>query len=208
MKERPILFSGEMVRAILNGRKCQTRRVIKGVKPVYTFAGMHPQTTIAWFDDGGGKRVAWPKCPYGRPGDKLWVREACYLPGSGYFDDAGEWRPERFTDINLVKYAATDEPVNRGWTNEPYRHCLVKKPSIFMPRWASRITLEVTAVRVERVQDINHNDAQAEGLPCYHDNHECALDHFKELWNEVNGKRGHLWADNPWVWVVEFRQAA
>lgn len=211
MKERPILFSGEMVNAILDGRKTETRRVIKpqfsqiwgqGVRRGEDTYSIHVDIHEK---DGSWK---WIKSPYGRPGDRLWVRETCYLPGSGYFDESGEWRDTVFTDKSLVKYAATDEPVERKWFDNPYRYFPAKKPSIFMPRWASRITLEVTAVRVERVQDITDLDCYAEGA--YHPTWTTAPGwpkaEFSRLWNEINAKRGYSWESNPWVWVIEFKR--
>lgn len=179
MKERPILFSGAMVRAILEGRKTQTRRVVK------------PQPTIT------ESRIA--------PGDHLWVRETwAYVgPGSGSdLPDCVEERknPAHHTPRNCW-YAANGERGIR-WT-----------PSIHMPRWASRITLEVTGVRVERVQDITVEDAEREGCdqpdwPRYYKGIVVfdAREAFAYLWDDINGPRGHGWERNPWVWVVEFRR--
>lgn len=179
MKERPILFSAPMVRAILDGSKTQTRRAAKGI------ATVHVRTGEALADiDSAGPRVA---CPYGQPGDRLWVREA-------------------WADCDkLVRYYATDDV-------HPLRK---KRPSIYMPRWASRITLEVTGVRVERLQDISVDDSMAEGIVLQPDGGYGLADsthyHFTDprvsywsLWETINGP-GSVDA-NPWVWVVEFKR--
>ena len=187
MKERPILFSGPMVRAILEGRKTQTRRVVKepyGLKAL-------------WFKALG--RPAVSQCPYGQPGDRLWVRET-WQPGT--------WGPSYRADF----------------TEESARRCLNPwKSCIHMPRRFSRITLEVTEVRVQRLQDISEEDAQAEGChltasmthgergPGAKSWVEMPKDGFKglfrELWDSINGQRqGCAWADNPWVWAVSFRR--
>ena len=176
MKERPILFSGSMVRAILDGRKTMTRRVVK--KQHIPFVA----NILGGFLDGNWKHNPFP---YGRPGDRLWVRETFSYGANGYYFRSDVKQPE------TVKYA---------W-----------KPSIHMPRVASRITLEVTSVRVERVQDITGKDALAEGIekPPYHyeeSPEESYRRAFKMLWDSINSKRGFGWDKNPWVWVVEFKK--
>jgi len=174
MKERPILFSAPMVRAILEGRKSQTRRVIK------------PQPLNVLFHQGQWIQASCerePKdialvCPYGQPGDQLWVRETWLsLPLGG------------------LTYRATETCANVGgqW-----------RPSIFMPRSASRITLEVTAIRAERVQHITEADALAEGIHC--DGVTPLKTQYAALWEYFLSKRGYSWFDNPWVWVVSFRR--
>ena len=176
MTEHPILFSGPMVRAILEGRKTQTRRVIK------------PQTT--W-----GSDVEY--CPHGVPGDRLWVRETwCPL-------ERADWsRPGREYNVNYKADATPEGECIRKEMGYQW------KPSIFMPRWASRITLEITGVKVERIQELlDHKDIMAEGiLPdegprCY----SCRT-RFAELWDSLNAKRGYGWDANPWVWVIEFKR--
>lgn len=183
MKERPVLFSAPMVRAILEGRKTQTRRVAKGVNFISSSGA--PMNIDADSDD-------WSvKCPYGQPGDRLWVREAFQFS----------------SDYPL--YRADDEAghIDGGW-----------RPSIHMPRWASRITLEVTGVRVERLQDISEADAVAEGIEPTMPNpgpwnwkdylaegcHTHAILSYKTLWESINGPGS--WDKNPLVWVVEFRR--
>jgi hypothetical protein len=181
MKERPILFSGPMVRAILAGDKTQTRRVIKP-QPV-RLADNPSWPTHAWGDaEGGGYWVAWHQndmtateaigeyCPYGKPGDFLWVRETHLVTAGG-----------------AVLYKADHPDLISGYC----------RPSIHMLRQHSRITLEVTSVRVQRLQDISHEDGKAEGFD--------SLDGFALLWDRINAKRGYGWQANPYVWAVEFR---
>lgn len=229
-KERPILFQGAMVRAILDGSKTQTRRICK-VQPT------HDRQFI-----GDGMVIATKKattsihspliathCPYGEPGDRLWVRETWAdlerLSGGNYQRQA----IYRADDIEL--YGDEDEPVNVTAPDMRWR------PSIFMPRWASRILLEIVSVRVERLHDISEADANAEGcerldseryerdwnlcLKCggtrLHralgpgggviedvDCVECDtyVKRYRNLWKSINGPES--WEANPWVWVAEF----
>ena len=179
MNERPILFSAPMVRAILAGTKTQTRRVVK------------PQAIGQW-----GPVVP---CPYGQPGDRLWVRESL-----AYDSERGHY------------YAATEpgtlgNPSGRTYVdydNETPAIGLPARsiPCIHMPRWASRITLEFTAVRVERLQDISEADAVAEGVrnSLHLPGGRFARENFEHLWWTINGDGS--WDANPWVWVVEFRR--
>lgn len=207
IKERPILFSAPMVRAILKGRKTQTRRVIKFPKHSYT-----PDTS--WIksvhEDGGGNWVAWSndgpqhaaftkkqypngegfRCPYGKAGERLWVRENFYVLG---------WLRGKLIKPEPIHYAAD---IANSSEAEDY----TLRPSIFMPRWASRILLGVTGVRVERLQDISEEDAEAEGVD-FIPLAPAALTHrtaYAGLWNKINNKTP--WASNPWVWVVEFKR--
>jgi len=206
IKERPILFSAPMVRAILEGRKTVTRRAMK-VQPVLN--GKFWQVYGAGWSDGVTSVPAVPghslstKCPYGTPGDRLWVRETWYCD---HFEvmrgpylkpddlDIGEARGDGtlvYAADGLTPYEA-DQPV---W-----------KPSIHMPRWACRILLEITAVRVERLQDITPNQCIAEGAWPEEDKElgrgQEAVTAFAELWKSTGGD----WEANPWVWVVEFKQ--
>jgi hypothetical protein len=175
-KARPIIFSVPMVRAILEGRKSQTRRIKRA----------HENIAPGITSDA-------IRCPYGQPGDLLWVRETWYSP------------PKPLNDC--LGYAADgDHP--HGCT---YR----KRPSIFMPRWASRLTLRITAVRVERLQEISAADSRAEGLewvaPTYGVGGIAAswngdpVQSYRALWESINGKGS--WDLNPWVWVIEFERA-
>jgi hypothetical protein len=198
MTERGILFSGAMVRALLDGSKTQTRRAVK----------MPPSwDCIVYADWGNGW---WPyrsddgespnydnneiplRCPYGQPGDRLWVRET--------------WAP----------HPDFPESVHRGvYRADPECKYDVPRwrPSIHMPRWASRILLEIVSVRVERLQDIGNVDSHAEGVTI-EDRHMggyCAGEFlppsvraYRELWEQINGAGS--WAANPWVWVVEFKR--
>ena len=182
MKERPILFSGEMVRAILEGRKTQTRRVIK-----HQPDGMDPVYTKDFKRDFGCR-----SCPYGVPSDRLWVRETHALDVPGCGEQGG------------VSYQA-DHDDNGG--DGPTR--IKWRPSIYMPRWASRVTLEITDVRTERVQDVTNANITAEGMPRSGDGFvspETPRIWFRNLWDSINEKPGRAWADNPWVWVIEFRR--
>ena len=201
MKERPILFSGAMVRAILDGRKTQTRRVVKmprGIVSLYRPFPNEPENVQGVDKDGLIGWYASPTvCPYGAPGDRLWVRETFGIPDAPY---------ER-RDKALVIYRA-DQSDEMAALNRYFW-----RPSIHMPRWACRLVLEVTGVRVERLQDISSDDAIAEGIEPSDvgDAREEAawnIAGYEELWDSLNAKRGLGWATNPWVWVVEFRRAA
>lgn len=200
MKERPILFSAEMVRAILDGRKTQTRRVVKGM-------------ALDWLQPGmfSPKFVADPEnylSPYGYAGDRLWVRETLCTE-----IDA------TMAEMECGKFAYKADDESNLWTSvNGYRII----PSIYMPRWASRVTLEVVNVRVERVQEISREDAKAEGVSNLwrwdqarnekHPEHFVRgvlnpfVANYSVLWDEINGKRGFGWDVNPWVWVIEFRR--
>lgn len=220
MTERPILFSTEMVRAILDGRKTQTRRKMK-VQPypdsIVTVEHYHqtvidrhgdmqpgPEIFGAHWDDGEyGLRF-----PYGAPGDQLWVRET-WCQGA----DDGRQVPLRMATL----YRADGEHVTLSdgdgftQTNRDGSEKSPWRPSIHMPRWASRITLRITGVRVERLQDISEDDARAEGCPYppewagrFMDRDETAKTWFKSIWNQINGP--DAWDDNPWVWVIAFER--
>ena len=197
MKESPILFSAPMVRALLAGTKTQTRRIFKpdrmtwdanGRYTTYAMRGGELSTT----GSGPFKPSSWLHyCPYGQPGDRLWVRETF-----GHFE-----RNENFAPGCEVFYRADGESL----ALEPWR------PSIHMPRWASRITLEVTGVRVERLQDISADDARAEGCQDkpVDGAEQASIDllaklWYHDLWEQINGLDS--WAANPWVWVVEFKR--
>ena len=189
MKERPILFSASMVRAILNGSKTQTRRTIRGKALEFLESGMRPA-------DFGGIVDSKSLCPYGKPGDKLWVRETWNKHGGllTYHAD-GDWVAEYKSKHDKTNLTAVYEAKMLKWN-----------PSNNMPRWASRITLEITGVRVERLQDITNNDALDEGTPDLRtiengwDMRRC----FQDLWEQINGVGS--WGENPWVWVIEFKK--
>lgn len=209
--EHPILFNGAMVRAILEGRKTQTRRVVKNLegRPATSWM-MHQAVECAdsWSSDSGWMG----RCPYGQPGDRLWVREAfAIVPRTAYRRSEGvqqTLRPDDPYDHDAAIY-------REGWSRS--KGGFRWRPSIHMPRWASRILLEITAVRVERLRDISEADARAEGIsdggclncgepePCgCEEPAPDARDSFCRLWQSINGPGS--WADNPWVWIVEFKR--
>lgn len=239
MKERPILFSAPMVQAILKGRKTQTRRVIKGGFPN---AGPLAKLNYSHPDWQG------PMCPYGKPGDRLWVRESWGYHGlhsHGNLHEAmvkyhadGADRKIPFTSFKKMMDSAPKQnfPQPADWDEldadeKHWRHCewmqdwwqkQNQKPSIHMFRWASRITLEITNVRVERLQDISGEDAEREGVEMAEVGDMTEIPSswitkgwmpsltsksyragFAVLWDKINGKKAP-WSDNPWVWVVEF----
>ncbi|MGP3095394.1 hypothetical protein ACTVPL_02880 [Serratia marcescens] len=239
MKERPVIFNGEMVRAILDGRKTQTRRVMK-VQPESskTRAGdfwfsskkLESMVHVSDFMPGNSPiadcHLFFQEhcCPFGQVGDRLWVREAYQGPlfnfdqMETYLEDTSKFERPEFCEYRAdggktPEYYDADDNLRYGW-----------KPSIHMPRWASRITLEITAVRVERLNDISESDAKAEGVraiennfgngPAYCDYllpnlddaaewYNRASDSFKSLWKSIYGAEN--WSANPWVWVIEFK---
>ena len=214
MKERPIIFSAPMVRAILDGRKTQTRRVVKGVRMfsaehdarwnphVIRPGGACPDSWSWWEGPAHGPSMYHEAaCPYGRPGDRLWVRETfsgphCFEAGAGCGKAATP--PSKWGRSSRIWYWADGNPLRGDWTRP--------RPSIHMPRWASRITLEVTGVRVERLQDISANDAVAEGVMDWATGPTSPQRDYRALWESINGPGS--WNANPWVWVVEFKRAA
>lgn len=214
-KERPILFSAPMVRAILDDRKTQTRRVVKRVYD--SVSGDAPWAVcqakksgyIAWYGRQRKDIEQFTKanyvhgfpCPYGVPGDRLWVKENFRLRlDQDHKPPRDDWWK------NGASYEA-DGAKPTGCGGGPGK----LRPSIHMPRWASRITLEVTVVRVERVQNISASDGRAEG----HQNPDGGWGPegrlgsdigFKDLWDTLNAKRGFSWHKNPWVWCISFRR--
>lgn len=202
MTERPILFSGPMIRAILDGTKTQTRRVVTAKVWDQDEDGKRRQyvTTPGVWGDGREMTAAEVterfRCPYGQPGDRLWVRETCLMQSvaEGPVLDIMYADHEDYD----ICYPSKGDAFDLGWR---------VRPSIFMPRWASRITLELTDVRVERVQEISEEDALAEG--CFDEKeHDGSLpsEVFRDLWDSINAKRGYGWEVNPWCWVLTFRR--
>ncbi|HAV2044973.1 MULTISPECIES: hypothetical protein [Klebsiella/Raoultella group] len=243
MKERGMIFNAEMVRAILDGRKTQTRRIMKA-QPSEDFTPMNmtlePDYKARWYTPGivdkdgylqpANKEVFGVanenegySCPFGAVGDRIWVREAYRFPAS--LDDVsptgvGEmavatgyrkpWAP------TLYEFTGTFSDGWKGFETPPKVSGAGKlRPSIHMPRWASRILLEITDVRVERLNSISQEDAQAEGMeltgwrPTYSDPDSggevmTPYDNFAELWSSIYGDES--WQATPWVWVIEFKR--
>ena len=176
-KEHPMLFSGAMVRAILNGSKSQTRRIARP-------GGEHCPLTAK------DARI--------RPGDRIWVRETWCEPEPGVEPRVVLYRAD-MTDEQLVE----ERELKRSGVKSDAPWI----PSIFMQRWASRITLEITEVRVQRLQEISEEDARAEGVQPLQMDAGSYCPRFEGLWNGINGERpGCAWADNPWVWAFTFRR--
>jgi hypothetical protein len=236
MKGRPILFSAPMVRALLDGAKTQTRRVVKP-HPYLDEMGNACWNGSNFGQNGNGvphfKQLASPipssktgrvHCPYGKPGDRLWVRETFCVEPDGLGEVRVIYAAGGEETIQFPPSDARTAHADRLWTDPE-----IWRPSIHMPRWASRITLEITGVRVERLQDISRADSIAEGVDwakcpahqtiesieaqrqanaigmCAH--HVAEIDYiggYRRLWESINGPDS--WAANPWVWVVEFKK--
>lgn len=204
-RERPILFKGAMVRAILDGKKTQTRRIVKttdGSEAYVSDGKVWKPAPVDW--------SGYIECPQGAPGDRLWVKETHALYALNFnhagCGNIGTWHP---FDRDVCCHYREGCPSELAERFDKWR------PSIFMPRWASRLTLQITGVRVERLQAITEDDARAEGIvstcddpatcpSCRGMTHRRGY-HF--LWNEINGPRGpKSWDANPWVWVITFRR--
>lgn len=211
VKERPILFSGPMVNAILEGKKTQTRRIVKPQPGKLELPPDKPNAlncsyaAFVWNERERPPENIHIHCPFGSPGDRLWVRETFRLFNfePHQHDDMGECEIDYRATPNKTLEAIADEAFTEFGQKSPW------KPSIFMPRWASRIDLEITGVRVERLNDISEKDAEAEGAPMAHylvdDQPTGSYDEgFAQLWESINGEGS--WAENPWVWVVEFKR--
>jgi len=190
-RERPILFSGPMVRAIIAGRKTQTRRIVKPqpenihkitVRPDDVLVERWPKQERSFSNFGRCESL---KHKYGSPGERLWVRETfCEYPAN---------YPIYKADYGDGKLSPISDGIGGPW-----------KPSIFMPRWASRITLEITDVRVERLQDISINDCEAEGLSQDNSVGGCLREDYCNLWESING--ADSWDANLFVWVISFNK--
>jgi len=212
VKERPIIFTADSVRAILEGRKMQTRRVVKP-QPVGHWGSRVPPlaggvlqciTVADW-----KPRDAYIRCPYGVVGDRLWVRETW----QGWHSSGEELdRGVEHESASYVTYKADGKSFPVEW-----------RSPLFMPHWASRITLEITDVRVQRVQEINKADAIAEGISVFPlqsaddpsawyqsapgvNQQRSARASYAALWDSINAKRGFSWQSNPWVWCLTFRK--
>ncbi|ELW9236061.1 hypothetical protein L4J17_09725 [Proteus mirabilis] len=224
MKERGIIFNSEMVRAILDGRKKQTRRVMNNqpcTLPEETISVQQDDFNFRWAGDLHNDTSGWFTCPLGKVGDRLWVRETWSVV-SHEFDDDGlmiDYVPDRPTK------AVHEMPYGHGyftghviysadgdftWGDDDGcidgRSCW--KPSIHMPHWASRIKLEITDVRVERLKDAGDTEFKAEGYPLERELTGGSMDPFcwfRNLWDSVS-PTNFKYADNPWVWVIEFKR--
>ena len=196
MKERPILYSSEMVRAILDGRKTMTRRPIKfqGIAKVWRLGSGWICSTV--FDD----KQYGLDCPYGQSGDRLWVRET--------------WRLEMNSGFYDIRFKADNYLWDCGTLYQQLKNlkCWIWRPSIHMPRWASRIILEIVDVKVERLQDIRAwEDVLKEGIQLdwyEHDGNEIELiDEFHKYWDSLYIKKPeYQWQANPWVWCLSFKR--
>jgi hypothetical protein len=200
-RERPIIFSAPMVRAILDGSKTQTRR--KVLLGRWQIEERDDGSPWPWLYDEKRGGDSWLRCPYGQPGDRLWVREKFQPLFAEGIDshDGVDWKTGKGY---AVSYPATDGIHEFVDMDDNLTDAC--KPSIHMPRWASRITLEVTGIRVERLQDISEKDANAEGVK--HSLHlpggRFARENFAHLWWTIHGDES--WEANPLVWVVEFKR--
>lgn len=210
MKERPILFSAPMVRALLAGTKTQTRRVLRDQNPVDLGACKHGAHLVRRpVRDRGvlvGHRMVPAHCPYGEPGGWLWVKETHYRFGNWVkdgFTTAGRQRWRFRAKGQQVMYE--DAPPAKVSKKRSHIVGWYKRPSIFMHRWASRIALEVVAVRVERLCEISEADAIAEGVPPFNPSpSNIPRLNYSQVWEAINGKGS--WNADPWVWCVEFRR--
>lgn len=196
MKSRPILFSAPMVRALLDGSKTQTRRMMKPQPNAVSIVASqsYPHEFVPWKDGQPHHSII---CPHGDADDELWVRETHYVWSAGNKDGTGR----------RIDYRASEPLAPCTWTS-----------AIFTPRWASRITLRITAVRAERLQDISETDAKAEGASFhngggighsgwrhdYKDVHADARSSYARFWKELNGAES--WDANPWLWVISFER--
>ncbi|MBD9645164.1 hypothetical protein IB231_16190 [Pantoea sp. PNT02] len=207
MRERGIIFNAEMVRAVLEGRKTQTRRVIdwRRTTRATEIAQREDGSNWPWSEDCENGGDYWHSCPFGEVGDRLWVRETFRVHS-------------RATDVATLVYRASER---QSWTQQTHRVPVVNcnkpvspenwTPSIHMPRSASRITLEITGVRVERLDGISNADAMSEGVGVAYGWDEAkdvvprdARRRFAELWQSIYGEES--WQANPWVWVIEFKR--
>ena len=190
IKERPILMCGPMIRATLEDMKTQTRRIVSlrefgpSDTPGYQW---HFRDRRGLWNDISTERLL-ELCPHGEVGTRLWVRETWYT------DDG------RTAQYRADYGHGTREPADIADRGQHWR------PSIFMPRWASRILLEITEVRVQRVQEISDDDVKSEGVLTFAERYPLGVSFFKPLWDSLNAKRGYGWDKNPWVWVLGFRR--
>lgn len=216
IREKGLIFNSEMVRAILDGRKTQTRRPIKWKQTRFTEIGEREDgSKWPWSEDAERACDFWHPCPFGAVGDRIWVRETWSSDFANYYPNDRVWYAadnNRQLDIDMV------DGVRGIYSPESDVHVPFRwHPSIHMPRWASRILLEITDVRVERLNAISEEDARAEGIidggclncgepePCGCANPDPdATDAFAYLWQSTYGQEN--WNANPWVWVISFKR--
>ncbi|EMW9680839.1 hypothetical protein V5Y75_004422 [Salmonella enterica] len=214
MKERGMIFNAEMVRAILDGKKTQTRRIM-AIQPEHSELGLRRVIDSKNGRDNG--KYFWSQsdarglkmrskvfgCPYGEVGDRIWVRETYQGPlfdyehMESYLEDSSKFYKPEFS-----VYRADGKPAPEFYDADDNLHC-GWRPSIHMPRWASRLTLEITGVRVERLNSITESDAEAEGVTDTGFG-DLLVDGYRYLWKSIYGEES--WAANPWVWVIEFKR--
>ena len=237
MKERPIIMSAESVQAILDGRKTQTRMVVKVANGMPCGVGVHfdgkTKGLKAFYINANGDINDY-RCPHGQKGDRLWVKETFLnyqlllaRKGKGhapdyyeeYFDGEFAYKSDGYNTVKSFKrdkIIMTDGCIDCEVDGNKW------KSPLFMPKKASRLTLEITNVRVERLQDITEDDAIAEGIKLnkseFNNSYQCkdylddenfyfdAKGSYESLWDKLNAKRGYSWDSNPFVWVIEFRR--
>ncbi|MCE0056365.1 hypothetical protein LVT18_13180 [Klebsiella pneumoniae] len=204
--ERGMIFNAEMVRVILDGRKTQTRRPIKWKQTRFTEIGEREDgSKWPWSEDAEHAFDFWHPCPFGSVGDRIWVRETFQGPlfdfdlMDSYCKDSTPFEKSEF-----CVYKADGVPAPEFYDADDELHCCWR-PSIHMPRWASRILLEITGVRVERLKSISDRDALREGCSTADmKSGDCVADVFARLWASIYGDES--WNSNPWVWVIEFKR--
>ena len=203
MKERGIIFNAEMVRAILEGRKTQTRRAVANVRPDNCLTLRKPTKTKSGTYTHVLDATKHDLCPFGKVGDRLWVREAhAFVPEPAYRRSTG-----------IIQTINPDDDYQACIFRENFDRAeggISWRPSIHMPRWASRILLEITDVRVELLQSISFDDCRKEGCSGGHDSipgymySATPKEHYSHLWESIYGEES--WRSNPWVWVIEFKR--
>ncbi|WP_370607464.1 morphogenetic protein [Citrobacter meridianamericanus] len=199
MTERGMIFNSEMVRAILDGRKTQTRRPIK-----FPFKDRNLGCELSGNELAGELSAGnYLNSPFGKPGDRIWVRETFQGPLFD-FDQMDAYCKDStpFEKAQFCVYKADGKPAPEFFDADDNLHCCWR-PSIHMPRWASRITLEITDVRVERLNAITESDAEAEGIT-YTGFGDLLVDGYRYLWKSIYGDDS--WQVNPWMWVIEFNR--
>ncbi|KMI19340.1 hypothetical protein [Klebsiella pneumoniae] len=223
MTERGMIFNAEMVRAILDGRKTQTRRPIKWKKTRFTEIGEREDgSKWPWSEDAEHACDFWHPCPFGAVGDRIWVRETarCEWQRGDFKNAAFETGVTYKADGERQTFSSAEQHKTFPRRSHAANGDRAWHPSIHMPRWASRILLEITDVRVERLNAISEEDAEAEGIDMEalydsQDCYDCIADHnmtgrptvtgaFKYLWESIYGDES--WKANPWVWVISFKR--